>query len=166
MDCGLWVHSSSHLLFVKGKQMYCLLLCKVESLVQQLPRNSEIKTSAYGKNGMRSQFLWLRWSCFEIYPAGLLSSRVSWRWPAALSREAAASWIPRAVGDVWVRGTFGVWLCLPALSEGEYLKGESLVLSLPASLQPLYSDENHASEIGCDYINYIVLWLGLLNSHL
>lgn len=57
---GLRVHSFSHLLFVKGEQMYCLLLCRVESLVQQLPKSSEIKTSAYGKNGMRSQFLWLR----------------------------------------------------------------------------------------------------------
>lgn len=29
--------------------MYCLLLCTVESLVQQLLMSSEIKTSAYGK---------------------------------------------------------------------------------------------------------------------
>lgn len=40
------------------------------------------------------------------------------------------------------------------------------MLSLPASLQPLYRDENHASEIGCDYVIYIVLQLGLLNLHL
>lgn len=166
MDCGLWVHSFSHLLFVKGKQMYCLLLCRVGSLAQQLPRSLEIKTSAYGKNGMRSQFLWLKWSCFEIYPAGLLASQASWCWPSAPSQEAAASWIPWAAGDVWLRGTFGVWPCLHALSEDEYLKGENLVLSLPASLQPLYRDENHANEIGCDYVIYIVLQLGLLNLHL
>lgn len=76
MDCALWVHSFSHLLFVRGKQMYCLLLCTVESLVQQLLMSLEIKTSAYGKQGMRSQFLWLRWSCSEIYLGGLLSSQV------------------------------------------------------------------------------------------
>lgn len=55
---------------------------------------------------------------------------------------------------------------LPALSEDEYLKGESLALSLPASLQPPYRDENHANETGCDYVIYIVLRLGLLNLHL
>lgn len=33
------------------------MLCRLQALVQQLPRSSEIKTSAYGKTGMGSQFL-------------------------------------------------------------------------------------------------------------
>lgn len=67
---------------------------------------------------------------------------------------------------MWVKGTFGVWPRLPALSEDEYLKGEGLVLSLPAFLRPLYRDENRASEPGCHCVIYIELWLGLLYLHL
>lgn len=77
--------------------MYCLLLCTVESLVQQLLMSLEIKTSAYGEQGMRSQFLWLRCSCSEICPGGLLSSQVL---ASALSQEGAASSVPRAAGDI------------------------------------------------------------------
>lgn len=53
---GLPVHSFSHPLSIKSKLLHCLLLCKIRSFVEQLPRRLVLEPRHMEKSGRGADF--------------------------------------------------------------------------------------------------------------
>lgn len=53
---GLSVHSFSHPLSIESKLLHCLLLCKIRSFVEQLPRCLVLEPRHMEKSGRRANF--------------------------------------------------------------------------------------------------------------
>lgn len=137
MDCALWVHSFSHLLFVRGEQMHFLLLCRWSPLCSSCQGTRRWKLQHMGKLGWESSsFGWdglvLKSIQLDSYPPQCLAA-----WPLLHPQKVLPCEFHKGQRD---------WRCLtPSVAcEDEYLEEESIT-ALPASphLSSLQRHEPH-----------------------